>query len=289
MLLAFASASRHTSLEARVLPYLADLPQTPQLSPSTGGTSAFAGVFGPVVRRGAGLLEKVLGGSDSIRRRIVRAGLPMTVHDFRVQQVLWGLVGFATAAVPAALLALARPRSAVPLLICCLCAAAAGVLMREQWLTHQVQQRERQILEEFPVVAELLALSVAAGEAPLAALDRVTRCCQGALAEDLRSMLAAVRTGTPLATAFDEMGARSGLPVVSRFAEAMAIAIERGTPLADVLHAQAGDVREASRRQLIETGARKEVAMMIPVVFIVLPVVVVFAFFPGLVGLRLVV
>jgi tight adherence protein C len=68
----------------------------------------------------------------------------------------------------------------------------------------------------------------------------------------------------------------------------MAVAIERGTPLADVLHAQAADVREAQRRALIESGARQEVLMMVPVVFLVLPVTVVFAFWPGLVGLRLV-
>jgi tight adherence protein C len=69
----------------------------------------------------------------------------------------------------------------------------------------------------------------------------------------------------------------------------MAFAVERGTPLAVVLHAQAADVREAERRALIESGARREVAMMVPVVFLVLPVVIVFAFWPGLVGLRLVV
>ena len=68
----------------------------------------------------------------------------------------------------------------------------------------------------------------------------------------------------------------------------MAVAIERGTPLVDVLHAQAADVREATRRDLIEAGGRKEVAMMIPVVFLILPVTVVFAFFPGYVGLHLV-
>ena len=54
-----------------------------------------------------------------------------------------------------------------------------------------------------------------------------------------------------------------------------------------MLHAQAADVREAGRRELIETAARKEVFMMVPVVFLVLPVTVLFAFFPGVVGLRL--
>jgi tight adherence protein C len=38
---------------------------------------------------------------------------------------------------------------------------------------------------------------------------------------------------------------------------------------------------------LIETGARKEVAMMIPVVFLLMPVTLLFAFYPGVIGLRL--
>jgi tight adherence protein C len=89
--------------------------------------------------------------------------------------------------------------------------------------------------------------------------------------------------------AFERMAATTGVPMVARFATGITVSIERGTPLADVLHAQAGDVREAGRRALIETAARKEVFMMAPVVFLVLPVTVLFAFFPGALGLRLVV
>jgi tight adherence protein C len=46
-------------------------------------------------------------------------------------------------------------------------------------------------------------------------------------------------------------------------------------------------VREQSRRRLIEAGARREVSMMIPVVFLVLPVTVLFVVFPGLAVLDL--
>jgi tight adherence protein C len=151
-----------------------------------------------------------------------------------------------------------------------------------------VKERERQMLAEFPAVAELLALAVAAGEGPVSALDRVVTRAHGELSVELGRVLAEVRTGTPVSRALDDLAARSGLPVVARFAEAVAVALERGTPLADVMHAQAADVREAGRRALIETGARKEVLMMVPVVFLVLPVTVLFAFWPGMVGLRLV-
>jgi len=277
---------RHTSLAVRVAPYLRDLPATGSIrSAPVVQTSAFRAVFGPVLRRAAQLVERVLGGSASVARRLERARLPMTVHDFRVSQALWGLVGFLLAAVPSAALALRAPERAVPLLVMCGCAFALGVLLRENRLTAQVTRRERRILEELPTVAELLALAVAAGESPVAALDRVVRRTRGELSADLRDVLAEVRTGVPITRAFDDLAARSGLPAVSRFAEGVAIAIERGTPLADVLHAQAGDVREAGRRALIESGARREVLMMVPVVFLILPVTVLFALYPGLLTL----
>jgi tight adherence protein C len=47
------------------------------------------------------------------------------------------------------------------------------------------------------------------------------------------------------------------------------------------------DARESSRRALIEAGGRKEIAMMVPVVFLVLPISVLFVLFPGFYGLSL--
>ncbi|WP_051706782.1 type II secretion system F family protein [Nocardioides aequoreus] len=281
--------ARRTPIEVRVLPYLRDLPRPSTLPAPVRPGNAFAAVFGPPLAAAGRTVERVLGGATSIRRRLERAGLATDVAQFRVEQVLWGLAGFTLLAVPSGVVAAASPERAVPLMVVCLIAFALGVLLRENRLTAQVAARERAILQEFPTIAELLSLAVAAGESPVSALDRVCRRSRGALSEELRRVLADVRTGTPLTRAFDEMAARSGLAVVSRFAEGLAVAVERGTPVTDVLHAQAGDVREASRRALIESGARREVLMMVPVVFLVLPTVVVFAFWPGLVGLRLVV
>jgi len=45
---------------------------------------------------------------------------------------------------------------------------------------------------------------------------------------------------------------------------------------------KAYDAREAARRALMEEGGRKEIAQMVPVVFLGLPVTVVFALYPGL-------
>ena len=281
-------ALRRPQLALRVLPFVRDLPQAARPVVTTTRTGAFHAVFGPALGSAADSLERVLGGNTSIRRRLERASSTLTVHDFRVEQVLWGVVAFAATAAVSLLVALHAPDRTVPLLVLCAVAFVLGVLLRENRLTAQVTARERQVLAEFPTIAELLALAVGAGEGPVAALDRVVSRSRGELSADLGGVLADIRTGTPVTVALDALARRSGLPVVARFAEGMAVAIERGTPLAGVLHAQAADVREAGRRALIESGARKEIAMMVPVVFLVLPVTVVFAFWPGVVGLHLV-
>ncbi len=289
---AWAQAVRRPRLSVRVLPYVRDVPQLGRSAPTTrdatsSPVTAAVGVFGPVLRAAADTVERVLGGAASVRRRLERADLDRTVHEFRIEQVLWGLAGFGAAAAFGVLRSLSDPRNVLSSVLLCLLGLVLGVLARDSYLSSQVKTRERRILAEFPTVAELLALAVAAGESPVAALDRVVRRSGGELSADLARVLAAVRTGEPVGEAFDRMAAASGLPLVARFAQGIAVALERGTPLATVLHAQAADVREAGRRELIEVAARKEVLMMIPVVFLVLPVTVLFAFWPGVVGLSL--
>ena len=281
---------RKPQLATRVLPYVRDLTQTTAQATAVSGTtrtSTVSSVFGPALRSAADTVERILGGAHSVRRRLERAGIDKTVHEFRIEQVQWGLGGFAVLAVYGVLQTLSNPSGALTNLVLCGIAFAAGVLLRENRLTSQAVDRERKILTEFPTVAELLALSVAAGESPVGALTRVVERSRGELSADLSRVLAEIRTGVPVGHAFDALAARTGLPLVARFAEGIAVAVERGTPLADVLHAQAADVREAGRRELIETAARKEVFMMVPVVFLVLPITVMFAFWPGLIGLSL--
>ena len=278
-------------LSTRVLPYVRDLPQvgrSPALRVvSSSPASAAAGVFGPVLRSVADTLERVLGGTASVRHRLERAAIDKSVHEFRIEQVMWGLAGLGAVAAYGLLKTLTDPGGALGLVVLCGIGFVAGVLARDNRLSSQATSRERRILAEFPTVAELLALAVAAGESPVAALDRVVRRSGGELSSDLAKVLAAVRTGEPVSSAFDQLAAASGLSLVSRFAQGIAVAVERGTPLAEVLHAQAADVREAGRRELIEVAARREIFMMVPVVFLVLPVTILFAFWPGVVGLDL--
>ncbi len=209
----------------------------------------------------------------------------MTVDQFRIEQVVWGAAGAAIGAgigVLAVVLGQSNPLILVLLIVAC---AAAGVLGRDWWLTEAVNKRDAEIIAEFPVVAEMLALAVTAGESPMGAIDRITRLAQGPLVDQLSGVLAETRSGIPFLTALTHLRDRTRLEPLARFLDGMAVAIERGTPLADVLRAQAADVRALGKRQLLESGGRKEIAMMVPVVFIVLPITILFALYPGLLAI----
>jgi tight adherence protein C len=277
-------------LERRLAPYLRDAPEPSRLlatgelvSVQFGAVSRLAGPFlGDLVRA----LDRTVGGARSVRRRLAALGGHQRLEDFRVEQVVWGAVGLLGGALGAAVYAALLHR--VEILSAVLLSAsglAGGVFGCDWWLSARVRRREETILAEFPVVAELLALAVGAGEGPVAAIERVCRLSSGELALDLAATLAEARAGAPLVQALQSLSERTTLDPLSRFVDGVVIAIERGTPLADVLRSQAGDVREAGKRALLERGGRREIAMMVPVVFLVLPVTVVFAFYPGLISI----
>lgn len=280
---------RRVDLDARLGPYLRDTARPSRLLGGAPATTrpGLRAWFGHIVRDSARRVDQVLGGSSSVHRRLVRAGRPPDVEAFRAEQVLWGAAGLAGGSLVAAVAWWRGSGSASALVALVLTAGAGGVTARDWFLTQQAERREKRILAEFPAVAEMLALSVSAGEGPMAALDRVSRLSHGDLAGELRRTLADARAGASLPTALQSLADRTGLTPVARFVDGIVVAVERGTPLADVLRAQAQDAREAGQRALLEAAGKKEIAMMIPVVFLILPVTVLFAVYPGFAFLRL--
>jgi tight adherence protein C len=283
--------NRRPRLEHRLAPYLRDAPRRSSLlslSPARAPFPTLQRVLRPVMGDTVKFLDRVLGGAGTTRKRLEQAGRQMTVEEFRAEQVLWGSIGlFVGVALSTGLLASNPHRPAPLLLLLCFVTTLSGVVIRDFALTQEVARRERRMLAEFPTVAEMLALAVGAGEGPVGALERVTRSSRGELAKELGAALAEARAGAPLVAALENIAARTSLPALARFVDGVAVAVERGTPLAEVLRAQAIDVREAGKRALLEAGGKKEIAMMVPVVFLILPVTMLFALFPGLVSLRL--
>ena len=285
-----APPMRRIRLQERLVPYLGDTPLPSKLLARPTASSAPFTVarrlFGPVLAEAVAFLDRVVGGAPSVRRRLAGLGGEGTVEEFRVEQVVWAGLGLLVGAASGLLLARLRGDVNVVLVVgAAIAGLVAGVLGRDWWLSQQLNRREAQMLAEFPVIADLLALSVVAGEAPIDALNRVCRLTRGEMARDIEAALARARAGSPVVKALAELAESTTLEPFSRFIQGLVVAIERGTPLADVLRSQAEDVREAGKRALLDAGGRKEISMMLPVVFMILPVTVLFALYPGLLTL----
>ena len=95
-------------------------------------------------------------------------------------------------------------------------------------------------------------------------------------------MLSEINEGKSVTQALDGLAKRIDLPEIYRFVDVMIVTMERGTPLAEILRQQAFDLREDQRRAFLDLGSKAEVKMMVPVVFLILPVSILFALWPSL-------
>ncbi|MEJ3405035.1 type II secretion system F family protein [Rathayibacter sp. YIM 133350] len=236
----------------------------------------------PVLTGGRALLSWLFGGAETAALRLRQAGSSLSVDRFRAEQVVWALVGFAAAVAVVAIAAPARTLPAVAQLALPVIAALLGAALRDLVARNAAQRRLARITEELPTVLEFLTLSLSAGESILDAVRRVARTGSGELAAEFGGVVARVGTGVPVATTLDELASALRLPALSRAVDQITAALERGTPLSGVLRAQAGDARSDAKNRLLETAGRKEVAMLVPLVFLILPITVVIAIFPGL-------
>jgi len=247
-----------------------------------GGGSTLGQLLRPLLRQIRRLASLHSPGSETVRRRLQSAGLRISVVDYRAQEITCALAGLLIGTAAVSLFATGRGIGLLLAAVLVLGCGFCGFLARGWWLSEQVQQRSRRILTQFPTVADILALTVGAGESTTGALERISRICRGAIGEEFTATIHEIRAGTPMTQAMENMADRIQVGAMTRFVDAIVVATERGTPLAQVLRDQAQDVRDASKRELMELAGKREVAMLAPIVFGVLPLTVIFAVFPGL-------
>ena len=227
-------------------------------------------------------------GAQRVRERLMRAGLPDDVSRYRLERILWGAGGLGAGGLVVLLLLAGRGGvHALAAILLIGLGAVIALAWHDRRLSAMARRRAERMDQQLPNVAELLAFAVAAGEPPIAALERVGSTVAGDLAGELDRTVQDVRGGMGMLAALRGLATRSPSPAVVRFVDGIVVATERGTPMAEVLRAQAADARAAGHRRLMETASKREVLMLTPVVFLVLPIVVIIALFPGIHGLNL--
>lgn len=274
-------------LAARMAPFLVDVSEEARRMQHPPGVDP-GRVLGVVASPALDAFQRVFGGLLGGRSRttvlLARAGRDWTVERYRLRQLLWAAGGLAVGGALGAVAAAQGSASAV--LAAPVVGAVAGPLLRDRLLRGEGDRRAARIESELPTVLEFLALSLSAGEGVRDALRRTADVGSGALAGLLRRVVEETAVGVPLAAALNRTGDELRIPALTRCLTHVVGALERGSPLADVLRVQAADAREEARRSLLESAGKKEIAMLVPLVFLILPVTVAFAVFPGLLVLQ---
>jgi tight adherence protein C len=154
--------------------------------------------------------------------------------------------------------------------------------MVDQYLSTQVKQHRFQIEAEFPAIIEMLTLAIGAGETPLSAFARISERSSGKLTEEFSRVVSKVRTGKPFHEALDEMARNLRSDSIRRFIDALVMAMLRGAPIVEVLHRHVAEARINHRNLVMDKAGKAETTMMIPIVFLILPISVLFALWPSI-------
>ena len=286
-LLAVVPSWRAASLVSRIAPYVRGVVPDERLPDDVLPTAGVLPTTGVAPWRWAkSVFERAIGGGEALRLRLAQAGSGTEPSTFRARQLGWMLVGIGSGAAVVIGLVLSGQMTP-PIVLVPVLAGGIAAAVYDMQLSARVASRRARLADELPTMLEFLSLCLSAGEGLLDSLRRVTGVGSGELVGELRQVVLAVGTGSPLADALGEMAARLQLPGLTRAVDQVVAALERGAPLAGVLHAQAGDAREDAKRTLIEQAGRKEILMLLPLVFLILPLSVLFAIYPGLFILRL--
>ena len=225
--------------------------------------------------------------NDEISKWLGQSASEYTLTGFRRKQITFA--GYSILlAVTWALLRLSSGKGLSPMFVLALvfCAFIAGGWYAKWSLANQANKRRLSIEEQLPAVLDLLAFAVSAGEPVLLALQRISKSCTGPLVSELGKVLNSVNSGDALVLALNQVSSQIESQPLTRAMHSLELALERGTPLVQVLRAQAADARAHQVRMLLVLAGHKETSMMLPVVFLILPMIVAVALYPGMIALQ---
>lgn len=142
--------------------------------------------------------------------------------------------------------------------------------------------RLERVLFELPEIIDLLTVCLRAGDGIYRSFATVIPRCEGELASEITKVLRAVELGASFGVEIKQVSETLPHPQVAEFVSKVSLALDRGTPLAQTLGEQGLSVRDEIKIRLLKQAGRNETRMLIPLVFLILPVTVLFAIYPSL-------
>jgi tight adherence protein C len=159
--------------------------------------------------------------------------------------------------------------------------AGLGFFAPNAVLASRAEDRQDEIRKVLPDTMDLLTISVEAGLGFDAAVAQVMTNVPGVLSQEFSRMLQEMRLGVGRQDAFRNLAERTDVEELRSFILAMIQADKFGVSIANVLRAQAHELRIKRRQRAEEKAMKVPVKILFPMVFCVLPALFVVILGPG--------
>jgi tight adherence protein C len=146
--------------------------------------------------------------------------------------------------------------------------------------------KQSEINEELVSILQMISIMISSGESPMSAMRYVSKRSDGILPRLIRESLNKYENGRSITQTLDFLATATGSTQVRRLTNSIQIAIHRGTPVLDVLNNQVLALNKQINFNLMKRSGKSEITLLIPVVFLILPVSISFAIWPSLYGLN---
>lgn len=150
----------------------------------------------------------------------------------------------------------------------------------------RTEVKQSEINEELVSILQMLSIMVSAGESPMSAMKYVSKRSEGILPSLIKQSFMKYEDGRTLTQTLDFIATATGSSQVRRLTNSIQIAIHRGTPILEVLNNQVLALNKQINFNLMKLSGKSEITLLIPVVFLILPVSISFAIWPSIYGLN---
>ena len=150
----------------------------------------------------------------------------------------------------------------------------------------RTEVKQSEINEELVSILQMLSIMVSAGESPMSAMKYVSKRSEGILPSLIKQSFRKYEDGRTLTQTLDFIATATGSSQVRRLTNSIQIAIHRGTPILEVLNNQVLALNKQINFNLMKLSGKSEITLLIPVVFLILPVSISFAIWPSIYGLN---
>jgi tight adherence protein C len=239
-------------------------------------------LFGEALRRVVGPLAEIVGRRmvrlfrvgdiDAIDLKLRQAGHPMTIDAYRSRHVAW------TVGTPLLLIlaALYLSASAPVVILVALLGAAAGMRRMPAILKALTAKRCDRMRNDLYTIAQLLAVRIQARSTLLTAIRELVDEGSGPVIEDLNRALNLIAVGYGDEAAFRLLDKETPEPAAGIFYRFLASATIASIDLPPALLQQATETRNQRREEIERTSIKRTIAMLVPNLLIMAPVMILF-------------